>query len=184
MDKEPTFIPPQESARKRPNLDRAVESLQRMSARDIGFLDIRSDLENVKERGESFSEEEKERARMALKKILLVLPPWRRGASFVSQNLENLAYTPEEQEDLARLRAETAVRQAEVEREVAEGASPWLARVKHNEQNALNPVAVGFYQMPDGQIRTVFGSRYFQSKRQIKTEGTVVGFVKTVKMEK
>jgi len=175
MDKEPTFIPPQESARKRPNLDRAVESLQRMSVRDIGFLDIMSDLEDLKERGESFSEEEKERARMALKKILLVLPPWRRGASFVSQNLETLAYTPEEQEDLARLRAETAVRQAEVERDVAEGASPWLARVKHNEQNALNPVAVGFYQMPDGQIRTIFGSKYFQSKRQIKTEGLFFG---------
>jgi len=171
MDKEPTFIPPQESARKRPNLDHAVEILQTMPARDIGFLDIVPYLEDIKARAEGFSEEEKEKTRIALKKILIVLPPWRRGANFISQNLENLAYTPEEQEDLARIRAETAVRQAEVEREVAEGASSWLARVKHNEQNALNPVAVGFYQMPDGRIRTVFGSRYFQSKRQIKTEG-------------
>ncbi|MDD4901077.1 MAG: hypothetical protein PHS62_03125 [Patescibacteria group bacterium] len=175
MDKEPTFIPPQESASKRPDFSRAVESLQRMSVRDIGFLDIVSDLEDVKERAEGFSEEEKEKARVALKKILIALPPWRRGANFVSQNLENLAYTPEEQENLAMLRAETEARQAEVEREVAEGASPWLARVKHNEQNALNPVAVGFYQMPDGQIRTIFGSRYFQSKRQIKTEGLFFG---------
>ena len=40
MGKESTFIPPQESASKRPNLNRAVENLQRMSVRDIGFLDI------------------------------------------------------------------------------------------------------------------------------------------------
>ena len=115
--------------------------------------------------------QEKEKTRIALKKILIVLPPWRRGANFVGQNLENLAYTPEEQENLIKLRAEAETRQAEVEREIVEGASPWLAKVKHNEQNALNPITIGFYQMPDGQIRTIFGSRYFQSKRQIKTDG-------------
>lgn len=175
MDKEPTFIPPQESASKRPDFSRAVENLQRMSIRDIGFLDIISDLESIKKGAESFSQEEKDKAMTALKKILIILPPWRRGASFVSQNLENLTYTPEEQEGLARLREEAGTKQTEVEREVAEGASPWLARVKHNGQNALNPIAVGFYQMPDGQIRTIFGSRYFQSKRQIKTDGLFFG---------
>lgn len=174
MDKEPTFIP-QESERKQPNLDRAVENLRRMSARDIGFLDIVSDLEDVKERADGFSEEEKEGARVALKKILIVLPPWRRGANYVSQNLENVAYTSGEQENLARLRAEAQARQSEAEREIVEGTSPWLAKVSHNEQNALNPIAIGFYQMPDGQIRTIFGSRYFQSKRQIKTEGLFFG---------
>ena len=175
MGKESTFIPPQESASKRPNLNRAVENLQRMSVRDIGFLDIVSDLGDIKEKAEGFSEEEKEKTRIALKKILIVLPPWRRGANFVGQNLENLAYTPEERENLIKLRAEAETRQAEVEREIAEGASPWLAKVKHNEQNALNPITIGFYQMPDGQIRTIFGSRYFQSKRQIKTDGLFFG---------
>lgn len=175
MDKEPTFIPPQESESKQPNLNRAVDNLQRMSARDIGFLDIVSDLEDIKKQADGFSEEEKDKTRIALKKILIVLPSWRRGANFVSQNLENLAYTPDEQETLAKLRTEAGKRQAEVKREVAEGVSPWLAKVKHNEQNALNPIAVGFYQMPDGQIRTIFGSRYFQSKRQIKTEGLFFG---------
>lgn len=174
MDKEPTFIP-QESERKQPNFDRAVDSLRRMSARDIGFLDIVSDLEDVKERADGFSEEEKEGARVALKKILIVLPPWRRDANYVSKNLENLAYTSGEQENLTRLRAEAQARQSDAEREIAEGTSPWLAKVSHNEQDALNPVAIGFYQMPDGQIRTIFGQRYFQSKRQIKTEGLFFG---------
>ena len=175
IDKEPTFIPPQESPRKQTNFGRAVESLQRMSARDIGFLDISSDLKDIKEGAETFNEEEKEKARIALKKILVVLPPWRRGANYVSQNLENVAYTPEEQANLARLRQEAVVRQTQIEKEIVEGASPWLAKVSHNEQSALNPVAVGFYQMPDGQIRTIFGQRYFQSKRQIKTEGLFFG---------
>lgn len=175
MGKEPTFIPPQESPRKQTDFSRAIESLQRMSARDIGFLDISSDLKDIKEGAETFNEEEKEKARIALKKILIVLPSWRRGANYVSQNLENVAYTPEEQANLARLRQEAVARQTQIEKETAEGASPWLAKVSHNEQSALNPVAVGFYQMPDGQIRTIFGQRYFQSKRQIKTEGLFFG---------
>lgn len=175
MDKEPTFIPPQESERRHSNFSRAADSLRRMSARDIGFLDIVSDLETLKEGADAASEEEKDKARIPLKKILTVLPPWRRGASFVSQNLESLAYTPGEQESLALLREQAKTRQTEIEAEVAEGVSPWLARVSHNEQNPLNPVAVGFYQMPDGQIKTIFGSRYFQSKRQIKTEGLFFG---------
>lgn len=174
MDKEPTLIPPQESERK-PKPDRTVKHLREMSLRDIGFLDIVSDLKDVKEKAGSLSEEERETARVALKKILIALPPWRRGASYVSQNLESVAYTPDEQTNLAQLRQEAVARQTQVEQEIAEGASPWLARVRHNEQNAQNPVAVGFYQMPDGQIRTIFGQRYFQSKRQIKTDGLFFG---------
>ncbi len=171
MDKEPIFIPPQESPRKQTDFDRAVENLQEMSAKELGSSDISLNLENIEEVAETLNKEEKEKARVALKKILVVLPPWRRGASYISQNLENVAYTPEEQTTLARLRQEAIVRQTQIEKEIAEGTSPWLVNISHNEQNALNPVAVGFYQMPDGQIRTIFGQRYFQSKRQIKTEG-------------
>lgn len=175
MDKEPIFIPSQESKRNHPYFDRTVEHLRKMSAGDIRFLDIVSDLKDLQEKAGGLSEEEREAARVALKKILIVLPPWRRGTNFVSQNLGNIAYTPEEQANISRLREKATASEAEIEREVAEGSSPWLARVSHNEQNALNPVVVGFYQMPDGQIRTIFGSRYFQSKRQIKTEGLFFG---------
>ncbi|MFH1601724.1 MAG: hypothetical protein ABIB61_02085 [Candidatus Shapirobacteria bacterium] len=174
MDNESTPISPRETE-KQSRFKFALRSLRRSSARDIGIYDTVSNLRDIKENIDRLTKEEREAARIALKKILIILPPWRRGANFVVQNLENVAYTPEEQTNLVQLRQEALARQAQVEQEIAEGASPWLARVKHNEQNAQNPVAVGFYQMPDGQIRTIFGRRYFQSKRQIETKDLFFG---------
>lgn len=176
MDNGPKFTPPQEIVKARSNdFNYAVESLQSMSPSDLGMMDIRGRLEEINEKVSGSNEEEKERARIALKKILIVLPPWRRGANLIHQNLEHVAYSPEEQEHLARLREEALERQDEIDKEIEKGISPWLAGVTHNEKNAQNPVAVGFYQMPDGQIRTIFGSRYFQSKRQLNNDGTIFG---------
>ncbi len=168
MDKEPTSNT--SSLSERSHLNHPINHLQKMSTREIGYLDIILDLKDIKKTSNSFDKSKKENIRKTLKKILIVLPPWREGAEYINQNLENLVYTSKEQTNLNQLRQEAIVRQTQVEQEIIEGDSPWLARVRHNKQNAQNPVAVGFYQMPDGQIKTIFGQRYFKSERQIKTE--------------
>lgn len=53
--------------------------------------------------------------------------------------------------------------------EIAAGADPWATHIKYNERNTLNPIIVGFYQDKDGNIRSVYGPKHFQSRRNVRS---------------
>ena len=116
----------------------SLVSLEEMKRRGIQYFDISSHLRDLKEGLSSATEEEKDRVMVILKKILLILPPWRNGATFINDNLFDYTYSLEEKEELIQNKERIKESEKMINDEVKKGLSPWEARVKHNEQNIKN----------------------------------------------
>jgi hypothetical protein len=55
-----------------------------------------------------------------------------------------------------------------IEEDIAMGTSPWLAHIRHNQQDADHPLLTGFYQDETGKVRPLYGNGLFESRRQIE----------------
>lgn len=127
----------------------------------------KGDLREISSLALRGSEDDKASVRPLFKRILFGTPSWMEGATFVRQCPE-LIYAPQERTIVEQEKARAAERAQTIEEEVAQGVSPWLARVRHNEQTMQNPYIVGYYQDEDGKIKTLYGERTFRSQRQIE----------------
>ncbi|OGH42267.1 MAG: hypothetical protein A3H79_01680 [Candidatus Levybacteria bacterium RIFCSPLOWO2_02_FULL_36_8b] len=162
-----------EEPQPKPDLTASLElqdRLQRINDRrteDLVYVD-EYDLREISSRAYQVGESDRAKVRPVLKKIMNVSVPWARGAKFIRETLYDLAYSPQEISVLSEEAQKAAQREQEISAEVSNGVSPWLARVHHNEHGIRNPYVVGFFQDETGQIKPVYGQRYFRSQRQIE----------------
>ncbi len=115
-------------------------------------------------------------AKVPLRKTYLISVPWSEQAQYIRTSLTDVSFSTSEQAVLANEDEKQKERQAAIDSEIAAGAFPWLAHAKHNTKNFTNPYVIGFYQMPDGKIKPLYGPKYFSSKRQISDSILIGGF--------
>ena len=158
----------------RPEITASVElqeRLARISDRPVGEMDYvdEYDLREIPSRAYKVETADKLKIRPVLKRIMLGSVPWARGARYVREQLYDLAYSQEEISVLNEEAQKASQRRAEISREIAEGVSPWLAHIHHNERVISDPYIVGVYQDEYGQLRPIYGQRHFMSQRQIES---------------
>jgi hypothetical protein len=162
-----------EEPQPKPDLTASLElqdRLERINNRrvdDLAYVD-EYDLREVSSRAYRVGESDRAKVRPVLKKIMYVSVPWARGAKYIREQLYDLAYSPQEISVLSEEAQKSVQREQQISAEVSAGASPWLARVHHSEHGIRNPYMVGFFQDETGQIKPVYGQRYFRSQRQIE----------------
>lgn len=149
-------------------LQRALGRIDNMSNMDMTMFSINHHLEAINRFGRVVEGVGQAAIGPVLKRVLLVKPPFTWEHTFICEQLPDLAYSEAERQATEQAKAAAANRQAAIAQEIADGAEPWLTHVKHNEQDILNPLTIGFYQDDGGKIRALYGPRYFQSKRQIE----------------
>ncbi|MBI4096749.1 MAG: hypothetical protein HY425_03465 [Candidatus Levybacteria bacterium] len=158
----------------RPDLTVSVELQDRLArinnrpVRDMVYVD-EYDLREISSRAYRVGEADKAKVRPVLKRVMLGSVPWARGAKYVREQLYDLAYSPQEISLLSEEAQRASQRRVEIGKEVADGTSPWLVHIHHNEQGISNPYMVGVYQDEAGQLQLVYGQRNFRSQRQIES---------------
>ncbi len=172
MEKEPFFNCSELNQQAEKNLSADLNFFKKITIENIKHSpsSIISRIKNIKNELNNLSEKDQKEIKKVLKKILLIIPAWREEAKYIKQNFKNFIYAPEEKKELNVLKK----REEKIKKEIHQGKWPWLAKIEYNKKNTFNPFIIGFYQMPDGQLKTIFGQKYFQSKRQLISKNPII----------
>ncbi len=106
-------------------------------------------------------------AKETLRKIFLGSVPWGESYKYIKSDLASVSFSAHEQAEITEADRRGEELQAAIQEDIKAGMFPWLAHAQHNERNVNNPYLIGFYQMPDGKIKPLYGPKYFSSKRQL-----------------
>ena len=161
------FAPSQSQSDPTAKLNKAVARIENMSNRDMAFYRVDDKLEEINRNGRAKGIGQAA-IRFALRRVLFAKLPATEDHRYIRNEMSDLAYTEAEKSALDTAEQAAAQRMAKVSEEIAEGANPWLAHLKHNERDIINPLVVGLYQDDTGKVRSMFGPRTFSSKRQIE----------------
>ena len=148
------------------HLQRTLDRLGGMPDRDMLSSSVFHHLETINRCGRIAEGVGRTAIGPLLKRVLLV-KPLSTDRTYIEENMADLAYSDDERQAIDEAKQLASQRKARVAEEIREGADPWLTHVRHNERDILNPYVVGCYQDDEGKIRSIFGPRHFQSKRQI-----------------
>lgn len=141
--------------------------LEEKPSQDLQWFDWLYDLKDIVMVVRKFGVE-KDRVRALLQKIILTTNPVSGNASYVFEHALDLAHTPSQFQALERELNSAEEKKRKIEAKVATGDSAWQAHARANQRNILNPFIVGFYQDSDGHMSTLYGPRFFKSKRQVE----------------
>ena len=149
-------------------LQRALDCINHMNDGSLAFLDVSYDLERIHECSQTVADLGAFAIKPVLRRVLLAKPLFSRAIGYIETSMSHLAYSPAEQDALQGAKQTADERSVAIQDEITHGADPWYSHSKHSERNIRNPLTIGFYQGDDGKIQTLYGPRYFQSKRQIE----------------
>ncbi len=144
-----------------------VESWRARPISESYWIDS-SHIRSIASEAAGATESDKASVRQLFRKILIALPSWKSACAEIRDSDADLLYAPQEKGLREEENRKKRERRQVIDSEIARGSSPWLAHIRHNEQGINNPYIVGFYQ-DEGKIRTLYGERFFMSKRQIES---------------